>query len=211
MCTCANCKYTDGFSGKGFAEWPRGEPAGPRASAAAYAAHVSHLWKGVPRKAIAFTPGQAPQYPSWCSTKSMAPAVLKIPEGCESLAEYVADFDKLNGLKRQEPVKAPARPATISKSPQHFPELDRQPEAIPSVSKAYRVAYSANDIEELDMRFMSVAQASKEWDISQPRIRQWLADGRVKGAQKIGRDWLIPASAIRPKAAKPGELMAARA
>jgi hypothetical protein len=130
MCTCASCSYTDKYAGKGFAEWPRGEPAGPRASAAAYAAHVAHLWKGVPRKSTAFTPGQAPQYPSWCSTKAMAPAVLKIPDPCESLAEYVADFDKLNGLKRQEPAKAPARPATISKSPQHFPELDRQPEAI---------------------------------------------------------------------------------
>jgi hypothetical protein len=32
-------------------------------------------------------------------------------------------------MKRQKPVKAPASPATISKSPQHFPGQDRQAEA----------------------------------------------------------------------------------
>lgn len=42
MCSCASCSYTDKFAGKGFAEWPRGEPAGPRSSAAAYAAHARH-------------------------------------------------------------------------------------------------------------------------------------------------------------------------
>ena len=58
-------------------------------------------------------------------------------------------------------------------------------------------------------KYMTVAQAAETWGISQPRIRQWLADGRIKGAQKVGRDWLIPASAERPKAAKPGQLQAA--
>lgn len=42
MCTCASCSYTDGFKDKGFAAWPRGEPAGPRRSAADYAAHVHY-------------------------------------------------------------------------------------------------------------------------------------------------------------------------
>jgi hypothetical protein len=63
MCTCASCKYTDSFHGwkaegeklvpdpekGGFDRWPKGDPAGKRASNAAYAAHVSHLWKGVSR------------------------------------------------------------------------------------------------------------------------------------------------------------------
>lgn len=40
MCTCASCEYTDGFASKGFAEWPRGNPAG-RKSAAMYTAHVA--------------------------------------------------------------------------------------------------------------------------------------------------------------------------
>lgn len=42
MCTCASCEYTDSFAGKSFAEWPRGEPAGPRRSTADYAAHVRY-------------------------------------------------------------------------------------------------------------------------------------------------------------------------
>jgi hypothetical protein len=51
MCTCASCSYTDKYAGKGFAEWPRGEPAGPRASAGAYAAHVRHSFMGVKMRA----------------------------------------------------------------------------------------------------------------------------------------------------------------
>lgn len=65
MCTCASCEYTDSFAGKGFAEWPRGEPAGPRASDRAYAAHVAHAWSGAYRR-VPFTPGQpaiAPRLP----------------------------------------------------------------------------------------------------------------------------------------------------
>lgn len=64
MCTCASCEYTDGFADKSFADWPRGEPAGPRRSAADYSAHVAHLWEGVRRHGVAFEPGQAPIYPS---------------------------------------------------------------------------------------------------------------------------------------------------
>jgi hypothetical protein len=196
MCTCASCSYTDKYAGKGFAEWRRGEPAGPRASAGAYAAHVRHSFMGVKMRAEVDRPNGAAWY--------------GVPKGM-TRAEVEAVLRKSFETVEEAPHPAEAEavsPARPSKSAQHFPDLDRQAEAVPSVSKAYRVAYSANDIEELDMRFMSVAQASKEWDISQPRIRQWLADGRVKGAQKVGRDWLIPASAGRPKAAKPGELMA---
>jgi hypothetical protein len=56
------------------------------------------------------------------------------------------------------------------------------------------------------IKYMNVAQAAQAWRISPPRIRQWLADGRIMGAMKIGRDWLIPAKAARPVAAKPGGL-----
>lgn len=72
MCTCASCSYTDSFSGwvageqgellpdpnrGGFDRWPKGEPAGRRASAASYNAHVSHLWKGVSRTSTDYTRG----------------------------------------------------------------------------------------------------------------------------------------------------------
>mgnify|MGYP001578005337 CR=1 FL=1 len=57
MCDCTSCKYTDSFAGwakvtkagrgivpkgNGFADWPRGWPAGKRASERAYTLHVAH-------------------------------------------------------------------------------------------------------------------------------------------------------------------------
>ena len=56
MCDCTSCKYTDSFAGflgnvsvqgcawpqRGFADWPRGWPAGKRASERAYTLHVAH-------------------------------------------------------------------------------------------------------------------------------------------------------------------------
>lgn len=58
------------------------------------------------------------------------------------------------------------------------------------------------------MRYMSVAQAAISWRISEPRVRQWLAAGRIKGATKLGRDWLIPARAARPTPKRPYGLIA---
>lgn len=76
MCTCTSCKATDALSGwkevngrtvpdpkcGGFDRWPRGNPAGPRASAASYAAHVAHGKAGL-AAGWAFHPGAAPHYP----------------------------------------------------------------------------------------------------------------------------------------------------
>jgi hypothetical protein len=94
-----------------------------------------------------------------------------------------------------------ASPAAPSKAPQHFPALDRQREALD---------YSANDTEDgMPIKYMTVARAADTWGVAQSRVRQWLADGRIKGAQKLGGIWLIPDKAERPKAAKPGELQAA--
>lgn len=65
MCTCASCDYTDRFHGwkteggrlvpdpdrGGFERWPRGEPAGKRASESAYASHVRHSFFGIRKRA----------------------------------------------------------------------------------------------------------------------------------------------------------------
>jgi hypothetical protein len=140
MCTCASCSYTDKYSGKGFAEWPRGEPAGPRASAAAYAAHVrySQQWGRAPSGNMHHAPACSQAARSGVPARVGGSTRYIRPEGCfpgaadakAGLDAYIAAFEHLNGLKRQEPVKAPASPARPSKSAQHFPELDRQPEAI---------------------------------------------------------------------------------
>jgi Fic family protein len=52
------------------------------------------------------------------------------------------------------------------------------------------------------MRYMSIAEASKKWQISDRRIRVLCADGRIEGAMKIGRNWSIPYEAVKPTDAR---------
>jgi len=128
MCTCASCKYTDSFK-EGFATWPRGEPAGKRSSESAYATHVRHYQAGA-YKHVAFTPGQAPRYPSTGTRQADSGAYRQYPSFHEEQGQavYIAEFIKKNGYKRQEPVKAPASPAQACKPEPHLPEPDRRPE-----------------------------------------------------------------------------------
>lgn len=49
----------------------------------------------------------------------------------------------------------------------------------------------------------TVPATAKRWNCSVERIYQWLRAGRIEGAQKLGRDWLIPRTTERPTAAKP--------
>jgi excisionase family DNA binding protein len=53
------------------------------------------------------------------------------------------------------------------------------------------------------VKYITVKEAALVWAASEPRVRQWLQAGRIKGARKLGRDWLIPAKAQRPAPAKP--------
>lgn len=46
---------------------------------------------------------------------------------------------------------------------------------------------------------LTVEEAATKWRVSQARVRQWLKDKRIKGANKFGRDWQIPNKAARPK------------
>ena len=36
---------------------------------------------------------------------------------------------------------------------------------------------------------LTVEEAATKWRVSQARVRQWLKDKRIKGANKFGRDW----------------------
>lgn len=51
----------------------------------------------------------------------------------------------------------------------------------------------------VDMDYLSIKQTSEKWGISTRRIQLLCADGRIKGATKIGSYWAIPASAEKPK------------
>lgn len=48
------------------------------------------------------------------------------------------------------------------------------------------------------MEFISTKEASAKWGISPTRISILAKEGRIPGAQRVGRSWLIPASATKP-------------
>lgn len=52
------------------------------------------------------------------------------------------------------------------------------------------------------MRYMSVAEASKRWQISDRRVRTLCVEGRIEGAVKFGRNWSIPYEATKPADAR---------
>lgn len=51
---------------------------------------------------------------------------------------------------------------------------------------------------------MSIKEASVKWKISDRRIRVLCDKGRIEGAIKIGRNWSIPADAVKPADAREG-------
>ncbi len=48
------------------------------------------------------------------------------------------------------------------------------------------------------MEYMTTKEAVTKWNISERRIRQLLASGRIDGAVKVGNSWNIPVDAIKP-------------
>ena len=51
------------------------------------------------------------------------------------------------------------------------------------------------------MRYISVAEMAKKWDISERSVRNYCANGRVDGAFLTGKTWNIPENAIKPERA----------
>lgn len=52
------------------------------------------------------------------------------------------------------------------------------------------------------MNTMTVADAAQRWGISERRIAVLCKEGRIKGAYKQGKSWVIPADAQRPADAR---------
>ena len=48
------------------------------------------------------------------------------------------------------------------------------------------------------MEYMTTKDAVTKWNISERRIRQLLAEGRIEGAAKVGNSWNIPVDSIKP-------------
>lgn len=53
------------------------------------------------------------------------------------------------------------------------------------------------------MEYITTKEASQKWGISAIRITILANDGRIPGAQRLGKSWLIPATAVKPEKLKP--------
>lgn len=52
------------------------------------------------------------------------------------------------------------------------------------------------------MEYLTTVEISEKWNITSRRIGVLCAEGRVKGAIKKGKMWLIPADAEKPADAR---------
>lgn len=48
------------------------------------------------------------------------------------------------------------------------------------------------------MAFLTVAEASQRWGVSERTVRGYCAEGRIPGAELVGKTWAIPEDAERP-------------
>ncbi|MGN0789744.1 MAG: helix-turn-helix domain-containing protein, partial [Christensenellales bacterium] len=48
------------------------------------------------------------------------------------------------------------------------------------------------------MRYLSVAQIAKKWNVSERSVRNYCAQGKIDGAFLTGKTWNIPEDAIKP-------------
>lgn len=53
---------------------------------------------------------------------------------------------------------------------------------------------------------ISVAEAAQKWGISERRVRELCAKGRIAGAHRDGRAWRVPAEAVKPLDARRSDL-----
>lgn len=48
------------------------------------------------------------------------------------------------------------------------------------------------------MKYISVSDAAKKWNISERSVRHYCAEGRVSGALLVGKTWMLPEDAEKP-------------
>ena len=49
------------------------------------------------------------------------------------------------------------------------------------------------------MRYLSVTEIAKKWNVSERSVRNYCAQGRVLGASLVGKTWNIPENAEKPE------------
>lgn len=52
------------------------------------------------------------------------------------------------------------------------------------------------------MKYMTIKEASKKWDITVRRIQVLCSEGRIQGATRFGRAWAIPVDSEKPRDAR---------
>lgn len=57
----------------------------------------------------------------------------------------------------------------------------------------------------MNNEFITASQAAKRWEITQRRVQVLCANGRIKGAFKLGENWALPASTKKPVDARKKE------
>ena len=55
------------------------------------------------------------------------------------------------------------------------------------------------------MNFLSVQKIAEKWEISERSVRNYCAEGRVRGAVLVGKTWKVPADAKKPQRRRKGE------
>lgn len=48
------------------------------------------------------------------------------------------------------------------------------------------------------MNYATTADKAKEWNVSQRRVAIYCKEGRIDGAELLGRTWFIPKEAKKP-------------
>ena len=49
------------------------------------------------------------------------------------------------------------------------------------------------------MEYITVKEAAEKWGISERLVQKYCAEGRIGGARKFGRSWVIPPAAVKPQ------------
>lgn len=52
------------------------------------------------------------------------------------------------------------------------------------------------------MDYISVSQAAEKWGVTTQRVQTLCRQGRVEGVQRVGRAYIIPKNACKPKDAR---------
>lgn len=52
------------------------------------------------------------------------------------------------------------------------------------------------------MKYLSTIETGKRWGLSSRRVSILCAEGRIPGAQRAGKMWIIPEDAVKPTDAR---------